>query len=150
MRRMRSATSSTTMSTSRPKSPAPGDLAALAAIRELVRGLLDQTAGWTPDVLRSASRTSYRLDEERRLTAVGTGWTAFVGDLMIPLLEVVRLRDRLAICGNPVCRLVFVDGSRSGTRRWCDDAGCGNRDRAKRHRRQQGVRGQPAIRVGFR
>jgi hypothetical protein len=130
--------------------PAPADLAALVAIREMVRGLLDPAMGWTPGVVRIMSRVSYRLDEERRVSAAGSGWAGFVGDLMIPLLEVVRLRDRLAICGNPVCRLVFVDGSKSGTRRWCDDAGCGNRDRVKRHRRQQRVEGQPVIRADFR
>jgi hypothetical protein len=37
-----------------------------------------------------------------------------------------------------VCRLVFLDGSKSGTRRWCDDAGCGNRFRVRRHRREHG------------
>ncbi|HLO35355.1 MAG TPA: CGNR zinc finger domain-containing protein, partial [Candidatus Deferrimicrobium sp.] len=100
----------------------------------MVRGLLDPGAGWTADARAILGRTRLRLDDERRLAAEGSGWEGFIGDLMPPLLELVRLRDRLTICGNPVCRLVFLDGSKSGTRRWCDDAGCGNRDRVRRHR----------------
>jgi len=114
--------------------PGPAELAALGAIRAMVRGLLDPAAGWTADARSILDRTDFRLDTERRLTADGTGWAAFVGDLMPPLVELVRLRERLTMCANPVCRLVFLDGSKSGTRRWCDDAGCGNRDRVRRHR----------------
>jgi hypothetical protein len=116
--------------------PSADDLASLAAIREMVRGLLDPEAGWSAGVLTIMARASYRVDEAGRITATGAGWPAFLGDLLPPLLDVVRRRDRLSICGNPVCRLVFIDESRSGTRRWCDDAGCGNRDRVRRHRRR--------------
>jgi CGNR zinc finger protein/putative stress-induced transcription regulator len=123
-----------------PSEPAGlSDLANLTAIREMVRGLLDPTAGWTPGVLRILARSRFGLDQEGRLAAAGHGWTAFVGDLMLPLIEIVRSRDRLVMCGNPVCRLIFLDASKSRTRRWCDDAGCGNRDRVKRHRQRQAV-----------
>lgn len=115
--------------------PGGRELASLVAIREMTRGLLDPNAGWTRDVRAIRDRTRLRLDDDGRLTADGTGWQGFIGDLMAPLLELVRIRDRLSICGNPVCRLVFLDGSKSGTRRWCDDGGCGNRDRVRRHRR---------------
>jgi hypothetical protein len=118
-----------------PDPPGAVDLGSLAAIRAMVRGLLDGSTGWTDDAADVLARTRLRLDRHGRLVADGTGWPAFVGDLMPPLLELVRLRDRLAICANPVCRLVFLDGSKSGTRRWCDDAGCGNRARVRRHRR---------------
>jgi hypothetical protein len=114
--------------------PSAADLADLDAIRRVVRGLLEPAAGWTRDVARIQARTTYRLDNLARFVAVGEGWAAFIGDLILPLLAVVRLRERLAICANPHCRLVFLDESRSGSRRWCDDAGCGNRDRVKRHR----------------
>ena len=114
--------------------PMDDDLAALASIRAMVRGLLDPASGWTDDVRTLLGLQRWRLDEDGRLTADGDGWAQLVGDLLPPLLELLRLRDRLAICGNPLCRLVFLDESRSGTRRWCDDAGCGNRDRVRRHR----------------
>lgn len=118
--------------------PTEADLAALIAVREMARGLLEPAAGWTPDARSILDRTRLRLDEERRLTADEVGWRGLVGDLMPPLLELVALQDRLAMCGNPLCRLVFLDGSKNGTRRWCDDAGCGNRDRVRRHRRAHG------------
>jgi hypothetical protein len=116
-------------------SPNQAAVRSLVAIRDMVRGLLDPAGGWTAEVERILAETRFRLDDRGRISAEGDGWRAFVGDLLVPLAELVRVRERLLICGNPVCRLVFLDGSRSGTRRWCDDAGCGNRDRTKRHRR---------------
>lgn len=114
--------------------PSADDVAALVAIREMARGLLDAGSGWTPAAAALLARTRFRLDETGGLAAEGSGWPTFVGDLLALLIELVRIRERLAICGNPLCRLVFLDESRSGTRRWCDDAGCGNRDRVRRHR----------------
>jgi hypothetical protein len=114
--------------------PEPSDLADLAAIREMVRGLRDASGGWTEPVLEILARGRYNLTADGSIGAAGSPWAAFVGDMLLPLLEVVRLRQRLLICGNPHCRLVFIDASKSGTRRWCDDAGCGNRNRVRRHR----------------
>jgi predicted RNA-binding Zn ribbon-like protein len=42
--------------------------------------------------------------------------------------------DRIRICDNDTCRWVFYDTSRTGRRRWCDMATCGNRAKAARHR----------------
>jgi predicted RNA-binding Zn ribbon-like protein len=50
-------------------------------------------------------------------------------------------RDRVRQCANPQCRWVFLDDSKSGNRRWCSMASCGNRAKAHRHylkRREQG------------
>lgn len=44
--------------------------------------------------------------------------------------------DRLRLCGAPDCLLVFVDTSRPGTRRWCSMQRCGNRNKARSHRRR--------------
>ena len=41
---------------------------------------------------------------------------------------------RLRICDNDECRMPFYDASRTGKRRWCDMATCGNRAKAARHR----------------
>ena len=114
--------------------PSAADLDDLAAIRDMVRNLRDPSTGWTEPVLSILARTRYVLDAEGHIAAEGAPWEAFVGDLLLPLLDLVRLRHRLLMCGNPHCRLVFLDESKSGTRRWCDDAGCGNRDRVRRHR----------------
>jgi predicted RNA-binding Zn ribbon-like protein len=117
--------------------PTPAELTALATIREMVRGLVEPAVEWTDGARRILDGASFRVARDGSLTSGATGWAAFIEDLMVPLLEVVRHRDRLSMCGNPHCRLVFLDASKSGTRRWCDDAGCGNRDRVKRHRRRQ-------------
>jgi predicted RNA-binding Zn ribbon-like protein len=59
-------------------------------------------------------------------------WSA--GDL----LAGARL-GRVRQCANPRCRWLFVDDSKSGNRRWCAMAMCGNRAKAQRHyaRRRQ-------------
>ena len=45
--------------------------------------------------------------------------------------------DRVRVCANDTCRWIFYDESRSGRRRWCDMATCGNRAKARRHRERQ-------------
>ena len=43
--------------------------------------------------------------------------------------------DRLKACPAEDCGWLFIDRSKSGSRRWCDMATCGNRAKARRHRR---------------
>jgi len=45
--------------------------------------------------------------------------------------------SRLRTCGNPRCRWVFLDTTKSGTRRWCSMAVCGNRDKLRRFRQRR-------------
>lgn len=42
--------------------------------------------------------------------------------------------ERIRICDDDTCRWVFYDTSRTGRRRWCNMATCGNRAKAARHR----------------
>jgi len=42
--------------------------------------------------------------------------------------------DRIRICANDTCQWLFFDESRTGQRRWCNMATCGNRAKARRHR----------------
>ena len=42
--------------------------------------------------------------------------------------------ERIKVCDDDTCRFVFYDTSRTGRRRWCDMATCGNRAKAARHR----------------
>jgi predicted RNA-binding Zn ribbon-like protein len=44
--------------------------------------------------------------------------------------------SRLRTCANPDCRWVFYDGTKSGTRRWCTMAVCGNRAKLRRYRQR--------------
>jgi predicted RNA-binding Zn ribbon-like protein len=39
----------------------------------------------------------------------------------------------LRMCANEKCRWLFIDDSKSGTRRWCAMSACGNRAKAHRH-----------------
>ena len=55
--------------------------------------------------------------------------------------------DRIRICANDTCRWIFYDESRSGRRRWCDMATCGNRAKARRHRERQKAAGAPPAAV---
>ncbi len=47
--------------------------------------------------------------------------------------------ERLRACGNDRCGWVFLDTSRTGTRRWCDMRVCGNRVKARRRYARQRV-----------
>ena len=109
-------------------------LRSLDEIRTMVRGLLDPAIGWSPAARAILDRTRFRVDAEGHVAADGSGWDAFIGDLMMPLIQLVKLRDRLRICGNPQCRLMFLDLSKNRVRLWCDSGGCGNRDRVRRYR----------------
>lgn len=102
--------------------PAPGDLEQLR--REHLAAL-------------AAARTEWRdAGLQRR-------WDD-AADLLRPLHPIVDsavhlLEDpplgRLRQCGNHPCGWLFVDRSRSGTRRWCSGGDCGNEVRVRRFRR---------------
>ena len=47
------------------------------------------------------------------------------------------LAPRLRKCANPGCAILFVDTSRSGRRRWCSMAACGNKAKVGAFRRRQ-------------
>ena len=52
--------------------------------------------------------------------------------------------ERIRICDNDTCRWIFYDTSRTGRRRWCDMATCGNRAKQARHRtRAKGTPEEP-------
>ncbi|MBU2669925.1 CGNR zinc finger domain-containing protein [Actinoplanes bogorensis] len=44
--------------------------------------------------------------------------------------------SRIRKCANPVCPLRFYDVSKSGARRWCSMASCGNRSKSRTHYRR--------------
>ena len=47
-----------------------------------------------------------------------------------------ELRSRIRECENPNCRLMFVDASRPGKRRWCLMKRCGNMAKTSTYRKQ--------------
>ena len=56
--------------------------------------------------------------------------------LALDLLQSHELH-RLRCCEGPGCGWLFLDRTRSNTRRWCSSSDCGNRDRARRHYARQ-------------
>jgi predicted RNA-binding Zn ribbon-like protein len=53
-------------------------------------------------------------------------WSA--ADLLLSAAD-----HRIRQCANQKCLWLFLDESKSGTRRWCDMSSCGNRAKAQRH-----------------
>ena len=74
----------------------------------------------------------------------GQGALAGLSAVARDAIELVgsHLLGQVRCCANPVCRALFLDLSRPGTRRWCSmgDGGCGNRAKtaAIRERRRVG------------
>ncbi len=128
--------------------PPPDALAGLRAARAAVAALIDGgDSTWIAAARPLFDAAAFGLDPSGRLAAVGDGWSAFVADLVPPLVAAAARRDRLGRCGNPACRLAFLDDTRNGARRWCDPGGCGNRIRVRRARagRDDGALGGPVF-----
>jgi predicted RNA-binding Zn ribbon-like protein len=110
---------------------------ALREARAVIRALLE--GDHDPAVIERGRRVL----RHARLTLDAEGDTAAHGDdeAWTPgvraLLDAVHLRasqpDRIRRCAHPDCVLWFLDTSRSGARRWCSMATCGNRTKARRH-----------------
>ncbi len=122
-----------------PTPPDPPDVAALAslaAVRASVQRIVDPGEGpWATPVADLMRDAAFTLAADSQLRAVGDGWLAFCRDLLVPLVSLAGDATPLRRCANAQCRLIFEDGSRSHTRRWCDTAACGNRERVGRARR---------------
>ena len=95
-----------------------------AALRDVVAeapprrqlGRADGACGWRIEALRPTAAG----------LLVPVLWSS--GDLLV-----AAGRRRIRQCANEKCRWLFVDESKSGTRRWCDMSACGNRAKAQRH-----------------
>ena len=99
----------------------------------------DADIGALNDALRAAP-------PRRNLTRgrAGYAWVTGASGLTAPMLLAPVIwssadllaqagRRRIRRCANDQCLWLFVDNSKSGTRRWCDMAACGNRAKARRH-----------------
>lgn len=122
-----------------------------AALRTLAeQGRSESGARARENALAEINRVLGRSAGTRRVEMTDTGGYArsFVavgdafGGLIIPIVEsvvdslvngdLVRVRS----CADRRCPRVFIDVTRSHTRRWCDMATCGNRAKAQRSRRK--------------
>jgi predicted RNA-binding Zn ribbon-like protein len=119
------------------------------ALREaLFRALSAAAAGTRPAAsdLRRLTATlraglanlRFAVADDGRLTG---SWPRASADLDWPLWEIAGSAAALLSeeplwlkqCPGDRCGWLFVDRSRSHSRRWCSSAMCGNRDRARRH-----------------
>jgi predicted RNA-binding Zn ribbon-like protein len=64
-------------------------------------------------------------------------------DLLVPIAEAAADLlchadpGRVRRCAHPACVLYFLDGTKNGTRRWCDMRTCGNRTNAAAYYRRR-------------
>jgi predicted RNA-binding Zn ribbon-like protein len=114
----------------------------LALARELREAIYAVASGETSIGVRE------RLNEIAALSAAAprltpSGGLAFDGDARALLATIARQavelfggpsRERIRQCEGEGCALLFLDLSRSGARRWCSMAGCGNRAKARTFR----------------
>jgi len=106
------------------RSPRPSDLATLNALLPAALAHLR--------VSRDGGRFRWRWDGNARS----------LGRLLWPVARDAAVFltssdfSRLRTCGNPQCGWVFLDTTKSGTRRWCSMAVCGNRDKLRRFRQR--------------
>lgn len=103
-----------------------------------------------PDDLATLNREVRVARTRERLVAsprFGWEWDAPTGRLDRVLWPVARSAaellasadlDRVGQCPGQSCGWLFLDTSRSGRRRWCDMADCGNLEKVRRFRREHG------------
>ncbi|MCI4350556.1 MAG: CGNR zinc finger domain-containing protein [Thermoplasmata archaeon] len=111
----------------------------LPTTRGLLRRFLDApraapAARGFERLLRSG-RLRLRLGRQSRIIAEPMGtpsWVAAWGVATMLSSHPGRLRR----CAHPACGCYFLDTSRSGRRKWCAMALCGNRVKAQRHYRR--------------
>jgi predicted RNA-binding Zn ribbon-like protein len=136
------------------------DLARIRAVRGALREVADAIVEHRPPQAGSLDTVNRALHARQVIELVPSfdGCVAVdhrhVGDpiddalarLCDPLVKELTAGDpeRIRICADDTCRWVFFDTSRTGRRRWCNMATCGNRAKAARHRaRVKAAAGSP-------
>ncbi|MCI3277797.1 CGNR zinc finger domain-containing protein [Streptomyces cylindrosporus] len=80
----------------------------------------------------------HQLDETGRLTRTGST-DEILGAIARDAVDLLSSDQfpRMRECANADCTRLFVDLSRSGARRWCGMAECGNRNKAASYRKRK-------------
>jgi len=135
-----------------------GDLRHAVALREALRGVIGANSGGvvypvdvaTLNEAASASKLRARFgsDGKARLEPDVSGVTGALGRIVGAAFTAMAEDDwtRLRLCSSPTCRWAFFDRSRNRSSRWCTMASCGNREKARRFRREHAAH-RPARRV---
>jgi len=139
----------------RGKQAGEGVLAKARELRTALRRLADAVTEGRAPPRASVDRVNALLARGAWVTRVSAdGSGAFVArrglrleepaDLLVPIAEAAADLlceadlSRVRRCAHPACVLYFLDGTKNGTRRWCDMRTCGNRANAaayyRRHR----------------
>ena len=123
------------------------DLAAARELREALYRLALARMGGQPfaaadlDVVNrwAAERSAWpRLAVDGTLHWSGGGVPALLARVAREGVELLGgpMAERIRRCSGEGCAILFVDSSRSGERRWCSMAGCGNRAKVAEFRRR--------------
>jgi predicted RNA-binding Zn ribbon-like protein len=83
--------------------------------------------------LRSA-RVTRDGDGYRLRVPVARGADAILWPILESALALLAEPERIKECPGDDCGWVFLDATRSGTRRWCAMSSCGSREKMRRYR----------------
>jgi predicted RNA-binding Zn ribbon-like protein len=133
-----------------------GDLKNAIALREAIRGLLGANSGgrvYPVDLAtlneaaaRSHLRPRFGNDGKARLEPEASGVVGAMGRIVAAVYAAMADPEwhRLKLCSSSSCRWAFFDRSRNQSSRWCTMASCGNREKARRFRREHTPHKAPA------
>ena len=128
-----------------------GAQARLGSMRTLLRGLLEQYLSGRRlgrsmqrklELEINRAEMAFRLSTESGGYALsiqrsGAGWDLVTSDIAMSAARLIADGALVKQCANPSCTWMFVDETRSGTRRWCNVSICGSLINVRRHRAQR-------------
>jgi len=124
------------------------DLRHAIALREAIRAVIGANSGskvYPVDIAtlneaaaKSGLRMRFGADGRPRLEPEAGGAVAAMGRIVATMHAAMEDEDwtRLKLCSSQSCRWAFYDRSKNHSSRWCTMASCGNREKARRFRRQ--------------
>jgi predicted RNA-binding Zn ribbon-like protein len=108
----------------------------IASRKKVSRSAVSQlnTAGKRADL-----RLTFGNDGTVRLMPHASQMDRLLGEILVAIADAQAdgRWEHLRLCANDGCREAFFDVSRSGGRKWCSMAGCGNRNKAAAWRARQ-------------
>jgi predicted RNA-binding Zn ribbon-like protein len=136
--------------------PGPIGARGLARVRRLRESIYELASSWPSteaeradsgcfeEALAEANDTArlplpkLQIDEAAQVSRTG-GIDEVLGAVARDAVDLLgsRQRSRMRECANPDCTRLFVDLSRSGARRWCGMAECGNKHKAASYRQRK-------------
>ncbi|NAS20497.1 hypothetical protein GT755_02225 [Herbidospora sp. NEAU-GS84] len=121
-----------------PEPPASGLVTETRAVREQAWEVFDAIARGAAVPPAPFGALLERAGKGLRAGRADAGWAApgaIPAALALSAVEAVFTLPpgRIRACGR--CGWLFLDSSRGGRRRWCSMSVCGNREKARRHRR---------------